>query len=326
MSYIVSDIRLDELHVYWQETAQSLDWPHPFVLPPWLEAWWSSFGEGNTPYIKAVRNNDGIIGIAPLMVSGGSLRFMGSTDVCDYQDFIVRPGYEARFFQGFLQAVKADGLNHLELRHVRPDSYVMNALRRHAEEVQYGFTNIDEDTTVEMGLPYDFESYLGALTSKQRHEVRRKLRRVYEAGDVTYRVLDEWTQIGPLVDNFFSMFVESRDDKATFLTPEMKVFFLELMKKLGGAGILRLGVLELDGLQVASIIFFDYNGRRYLYNCGYDPNYTGLSVGLVSKVMTIQDSIERKVKYFDFLKGNEAYKYHLGGSDVPLSSCTIELT
>lgn len=326
MSYTISDIRLDELHLYWQDPAQSLDWPHPFVIPAWLEAWWSSFGKGNTPYLKAVRDDNDIIGIAPLMVSGSSLGFMGSTDVCDYQDFIIRPGCETGFFHGLFQVINADGLNHLVLRHVRPDSYVMNALRQYTDELQCRFTSVEEDTTVEMQLPSDFERYLGALTSKQRHEVRRKMRRVYEAGNVTYRVLDDINQIRPVLDSFFSMFRESRNDKDAFLTPEMKEFFLVLTEKLGSAGILRLGVLELDDIQVASIIFFDYGDCRYLYNCGYDPNYTGLSVGLVSKVMTIKDSIENHMKHFDFLKGNETYKYHLGGRDVPLSSCTIELT
>jgi predicted N-acyltransferase len=98
-----------------------------------------------------------------------------------------------------------------------------------------------------MELPAEFETYLDTLNSKQRHEVRRKLRRLNEAGTVNYHLLDDMARIRPALDNFFSMFVESRDDKATFLTPEMKRFFLTLMEKLGEAGILRLGVLELDG-------------------------------------------------------------------------------
>jgi CelD/BcsL family acetyltransferase involved in cellulose biosynthesis len=50
-----------------------------------------------------------------------------------------------------------------------------------------------------------------------------------------------------------------------------------------------------------------------------------LSVGLLSKVLCIKDSIERGKKRFDFLKGREAYKYRLGGREVPIYNCQIVL-
>ena len=61
----------------------------------------------------------------------------------------------------------------------------------------------------------------------------------------------------------------------------------------------------------------------YLYNSGYDPRYGELSVGLLCKVLSIKNSIESGRKRYDFLKGAEPYKYHLGGKEVPLSRCRI---
>jgi hypothetical protein len=100
------------------------------LIPHWLEAWWESFGKGNESYIKAVADDSGVIGIAPLMISNGSLKFIGNTDVCDYQDFIISPGHEESFFAGLFSSIKADGLKNLELKHVRPDSHTMNTLHR----------------------------------------------------------------------------------------------------------------------------------------------------------------------------------------------------
>ena len=91
------------------------------------------------------------------------------------------------------------------------------------------------------------------------------------------------------------------------------------------ARLLKLGVLELDTLPVAMIMCFDYNGCLYLYNSGYDPQYTSLSVGLLSKVLCIKESIQEGKKRFDFLKGDETYKHHLGGREVPLSRCRITI-
>ncbi len=68
---------------------------------------------------------------------------------------------------------------------------------------------------------------------------------------------------------------------------------------------------------------FDYNNTVFLYNNGYDPQYSFLSVGLISKALCIKASIERGRGKFDFLKGAEEYKYRLGGKEVNLYSCQI---
>jgi CelD/BcsL family acetyltransferase involved in cellulose biosynthesis len=62
-----------------------------------------------------------------------------------------------------------------------------------------------------------------------------------------------------------------------------------------------------------------------IYNSGYDPNYVSLSAGLLSKVLAIKGSIEKGKKKFDFLKGEEMYKHHLGGKEVPLFRCQIAI-
>ena len=94
---------------------------------------------------------------------------------------------------------------------------------------------------------------------------------------------------------------------------------------MAAAGLLKLGILEMDGHIMAAVICFDYDDRIYLYNSGYDPGFNYLSVGLLSKVLCIKESIESGKKIFDFLKGDEPYKYNLGGQEVPLYRYQISL-
>jgi CelD/BcsL family acetyltransferase involved in cellulose biosynthesis len=63
----------------------------------------------------------------------------------------------------------------------------------------------------------------------------------------------------------------------------------------------------------------------YLYNSAYDPKYDYLSVGLLSKILCIKESIESGRKTWDFLKGGERYKYDTGGNEIPISNCRIIL-
>ena len=73
---------------------------------------------------------------------------------------------------------------------------------------------------------------------------------------------------------------------------------------------------------MATSLSFVYKGVRYLYNSGYNPIYSNLSVGLMNHALAIQSSIELGHRVFDFMRGSEAYKYHLGGIDRQIYAVT----
>ncbi|OGO20128.1 MAG: hypothetical protein A2Z15_03015 [Chloroflexi bacterium RBG_16_50_11] len=290
-----------------------------------MQVWWQVFGDGVKTYIRTIKQGDKVIGIAPLMIKDGAACLIGNTDVCDYLDFIVTPGKEQDFFSVLLDDLKKNNIKSLDLRHVRPDSTVLNDLVLLAEERKCGIVNEKEAVSFEMDLPASFDEYLERLSTKQRHEVRRKMRRLMEEGEIEYRFIEKDIELPAAVETFFKMFVESRPDKAAFLTEQMKSYFKLLVDRMADIGLVKLGVLELDKKPVAEIMCFDYNDCIYLYNSGYDPQYVSLSTGLLSKVFAIKDSIEKGKKRFDFLKGAETYKGHLGGKEMPLYRCRINL-
>lgn len=325
MKQTITEDSLDNLERYWKNAAPGLNWPHVFVLPVWLKTWWQVFGGDSESYIRTARRGDDIIGIAPLRKNDDTVSFIGGIDVCDYEDFIVKPGSESEFFGMLLDDLKKHKIRQLDLKHLRPESAAMTALVPIARDRGYKVDTTQEDVNVEMDLPPGWDAYLESLSSKQRHEVRRKIRRLNEAGNIQYRSVTDSAAIPAAMDTFFKMFVESRRDKADFLTEKRKEFFDLLMKNLAEEKLLKLGILELDGKPVAQIICFDYGDCLYLYNSGYAPEYVSLSAGLISKVLAIKDSIEQGKKKFDFLKGPETYKYHLGGKEVPLYRCLITI-
>lgn len=325
MGYIVTTESLDSMEELWKSSGNNLEWPSVFVIPPWLKSWWQVFQPGNEMYVRAVRRDDTVIGLAPLMSDAKTAFFIGDTDVCDYLDFIIAPGEESAFYRELWGYLKADGLEKLDLKHIRDDSSVIKHLLPLAEERGYRIDTVREDVSLEIALPDTFEAYLESLNSKQRHEVRRKLRRLNEAGDIEFRFIDDSSSLQDSINSFLKMFTESRNDKADFLTGEMKSYFIRLSGAMAEAGLMRFGKLTLDDKLVAEIMCFEFKDCMYLYNSGYDPEYTSLSAGLLSKVLAIKDCIEKGNKKFDFLKGGEPYKYRLGGQEVPLYRCTIDL-
>ncbi|MFC2020554.1 GNAT family N-acetyltransferase [Chloroflexota bacterium] len=325
MSYTITQETLDDLDSYRDRPEYGLEWSSVFVLPVWMKVWWQEFKPEGNLYLGAVRRDEKIIGIAPLLVKEETVSFIGSVDVCDYLDFIITPGEETAFFSALLNDLKQKDISCLALRALRPDSTVLTNLVDIARDQGHEVLCQPEDVSVELDLPSTWEEYLEALATKQRHEVRRKLRRLLEAGKVNFHTIEDSAAVNNGMDTFLKLFSESRSDKANFLTSQKESFFRALADTMTEGGLLRLGILELDALPTAMIMYFDYNDCTYLYNSGYDPQYNSLSVGLLSKVLCIKESIQEGKKKFDFLKGNEAYKYHLGGREVPLYNCQITI-
>jgi len=290
-----------------------------------LKVWWQEFGAGSELYLRAIRQGEKTIGIAPLLVRERVASIIGSADVCDYLDFVIAPGMESDFFGVLLDDLKAKGINHLDLRPLRPDSTVLTDLVGIARNRGYEVLCQPEDVSLELDLPSTWEEYLATLDKKQRHEVRRKLRRLWEAGNVEHRCVEVGREVEDYVDIFLKLFSLSREGKAHFMTPQMESFFRSLAKAMAEIGLLRFGIIELDTQPAAMTMGFDYNDSHYLYNSAYDPQFNYLSVGLLCKVLCLKESIEKGKKKWDFLKGDETYKYQLGGREIPIYNCQIAI-
>jgi len=311
----------DSLSPHWKRLQHESAASFIFSSFEWAKVWWQHFGFRTRLRLGAVRYWGRIVGIAPLLVRKNVAFFIGSSDVCDYLDFIVKAGKAEAFFSVLLDNLVREGISHLDLAPLRPDSTVLTTLVNSAQRYGWRISCCKVDVSVELNLPATWEDYLLVLTTKQRRELRRKLRRLGELGKLKYRVtMDADPQN---IDIFVKLFRDSRLDKAAFLTLKMESFFRSLAKIMAEQKLLRLGILELNDSPVAVTMCFDYKNDAYLYHSGYDPEYGWLSVGLISKALCIKDSIQRGRRRFDFLKGGEAYKYHLGGHELPLYRCSL---
>jgi CelD/BcsL family acetyltransferase involved in cellulose biosynthesis len=326
MGYTLTIESLDGLNSTWHKLHDCLKWGSIFVLPAWLKVWWESFGGEGELYLRMLRQGERIIGLAPLLVSKETASLVGSADVCDYLDFVIIAGRERDFFKVLLDDLKERGVKKLDLRPLRPDSTVLTQLVGIARTRGYGVVCQPEDVSLELDLPTTWNEYLTILKNKQRHEVRRKLRRLWEAGGVEHRCVEVGREVEDYLDIFLKLFSLSKDEKAGFMNHKRESFFRSLAKAMAEIGLLRLGMVQVDKVPAAMTMGFDYDDSHYLYNSAYDPQFSYLSVGLLCKVLCLKESIERGKRKWNFLKGGEPYKYQLGGREVPLYSCQITVT
>jgi len=323
--FIVNPEDFKTLTAYRHDSRHSLVWDCLFVLPEWLRVWWKEFGIDAQLNILSVSQQEEVLGLAPLQIKADSASFVGGTNVCDYLDFIVAAGKEGVFFDVLLDHLAQHGLKYLELGLLRPGSTVFASLVNVAENRGCKVSVSSEDISLELELPATWDDYLGTLTGKQRHEVKRKLRRLDEAGEINLRIVEDAREVPEQMTVFFDLFEKSSNEKGAFMTDQMMSFFRDLATAMAKLKLLKLYLLELNAIPVAVSMCFDFNDTLHLYNSGFDPRFRALAVGLLCNVLSIKDGIERGRKKYDFLKGPETYKYRLGGREVPLYQCRIEL-
>ncbi len=324
MSKYVTLERLSDLTPEWRSLIPDSGARTVFTSPTWLRVWWEVFGQGDKEQmLLAVRNDNHLHGVAPLMRDGERISFAGDTQICDYMDFTLAEGDEEETIATVLHALSEQPWSELVFWALPEWSPTLRLLPAVAERLGY-VTAIDlEDVCPRAAIPASWDEYLAGLSKKDRHELRRKLRRLHEAGDVRLETLRSPDEIAGGMDEFLRLHVISRSDKATFMTEPMQRFFRLVVAALAEEGHARLYFLQLDGIRVASIICFDGGKELLLYNSGYDPAYSHLSVGLLSKALALEQAIQEGKECFDFLRGAENYKYHLGATDSKVYRCIV---
>jgi CelD/BcsL family acetyltransferase involved in cellulose biosynthesis len=314
---------LSGLQDCWTSLLSSCEHDTVFLTWDWHDAWWRTHGSGEL-HVLTVECSDKVVGIAPLVREADRWGIGGGVEVADFLDIVAAPNYADDVACAVLDYVSRYG-GSLELRNLRPRSIGATSLFRIAEGRGLSPILEREDVSPRLDLPGDWNSYLMSLNKKDRHELRRKLRRLYAAGvvDVT-AVTDRATRAKDIAD-YLNLHRLSAENKASFMTPAMEAFFRDVVDEFAPRDLLRLYFLTLDGVRVAAVILFDYGGEFLLYNSGYDPAYSHLSAGLLLKAFCIRDAIAEGRRGFDFLQGNEPYKYDLGATDVPILRMRVEL-
>ncbi|MBI2303229.1 MAG: GNAT family N-acetyltransferase [Chloroflexi bacterium] len=323
MTFSVSPGSFEGLAKEWQGLVDVSGQRKVFLTPLWQRTWWQEFSQGRKLALFSIHNDTRLIGIAPLMWEDKSLALIGSQDVCDFRDFVVLPGAEATFYKELLGKLETKEWRSLELPSLPHSSPTLVYFVPLAQSQGYQVDVAQEDVSPLLELPASWEEYLAALRKKDRHELRRKMRRLTQQADYRCYVASDSHRLIRDMADFLYLCRLSRPEKDEFLTEAREAFLRVLAHSLMEGGYLKLFFMEVDGARVAAAFCLDDGEELALYNSGYDPAYSWLSVGLLLKSYCIEQAVAWGRKRFNFLRGAEAYKYHLGGRDLPIYHCTV---
>ncbi|NDJ61197.1 MAG: GNAT family N-acetyltransferase [Chloroflexi bacterium] len=314
----------DELASEWNDLLKRSATDAIFCTWEWQSAWWQTYDAGKL-WVVACRDDDGrLIGIAPWFIQpkeGESVvRTIGCVDVTDYVDLIIDHDHIDAVldeFAGFLVNHR-DAYDRVNLCNI-PETSPTYALFVDKLKARGLDAKVElQEVCPVIKLPGTWDEYLDSLDKKQRGEIRRKLRRAEGEGDIEWYIVGREHDQNAEFDRFLDLMAASHPEKREFLNdPKNLAFFKCILPLMAAQGWLKLSFLKVNGTAAATYCDFDYNNQILVYNSGLDPNaYAQLSPGIVLLSYNIRAAIETGHSVFDFLRGNETYKYRMGGQDT----------
>ncbi|HEX6060666.1 MAG TPA: GNAT family N-acetyltransferase [Candidatus Limnocylindria bacterium] len=306
-----------ELGPAWSALAASRQPPSVFLTPEWIAV---TRAHERTEPITLAAGDSGIAALA--READGTITFAGG-QLTDEQDVVARPGHEADIATSVARWIGEQQPLRVRLEYVPEERPTLDAFDAVLREAGYRVTRARQTVSPVLDLPASYETYVQSLGKKERHELRRKVRRLEGAGPATFRFATG-AERATVLDRFFALHRLSRGEKADFMTADVERFFRDVADALTPLDRLRLGVLSFDGADVAVLFGFAIGKVIALYNAAYDPGLASLSVGIISHAWAIREAIARGYSTYDLLRGDEPYKYDLGARDRWLARLDAE--
>lgn len=307
----------------WRALLQESNVDCMFLTWEWLYTWWKCLAGPRRLLILAIHRQNALVGIAPFAVRSAeparvlpfrAVEFLGVGSVgSDYLDLILRKGEEDRICAG-LADYMADWHLMLDMRRVAIGTANVERLAR--ELAGRGWTTIVSDDDICLYLPLSgtsWETCFAGLSREFRRSLRRGRRNAESAYAVTYRSVSREEDRAATLQAFIRLHNKrwKGRDGTQALPDNSIIWFHEQWSRIAlERGWLRLSTLFFDQTPVAGTYGFAYGGKFYFYLSGFDPAYAAYGAGRMCMEVDLREAFREGLKEYDFLHGDENYKYH----------------
>jgi len=313
----------------------------PFLRHEFLFSWWQHRGGGEWGtaerpaeelYILVGRDSAGqLVGAFPLFLSKNhagkpSLVLLGSVEISDFLDVLVIAEHLAAFVSAVFEHLTgpdAPEWDTLELFNLLEDSPSLEGMAAAVEQYRLALVQEKLQPAPFISLPADYDAYLEMLDGRYRRELVRKIRNAQRYFiPVQVERVEQLDELAPAMEDFFAM-MRQEPEKTRFLTAPMQAQMQALVRSAAEQGWLDLRFLLVGRERAAGYLNFIYANRVWVYNSSRADKFSSLSPGIALIGLLIQEAVEGGYQAFDLMRGDEDYKYQLGGQDRWVVKATL---
>jgi len=316
---LVRETDFPEIRDGWLELERDGHLPTVFQTYDWMETWWKHLGFRGRKLILAAYDGEELIGIAPLYISklvvkGVPLfnvaRLIGAGE-SDYQAFILRTGKEELALRALLEHLRRYKWDIFWFSDVHPETATNHLIADLLRTARYHCVQQRHTPCPYISLPGTIDEYKQTLSRNSRRNLTKVCNRVERLEGMKYVKIAEVKHLDGAMDNFFNLHQNRwvrEGQKGALAEEKVRNFHLEAAARL--FRYLDLRQLILKDRVIATTYSYDFNTKRGVYLPGMDMDFEHYSLGSVMMEFGIRDAIERGLREFDFMRGDEEYKFH----------------
>ncbi len=295
----------------------------PFLSWEWMATWFEYFGKGKQVFLIKVLRDGTLIGILPMFREANSILGFGADRLClmgegpggaDHLDMICRPDDRSDAFSAVL-AFLADepGIDTIRLANLAAASPAIGLCEEFSHVHGAEFSRHSQTVSAivpQIDLSGGWDAVLAA--SKRASNFKRRLKQLEKMSAFEFRSITEPHEALSAFERFLDLHQQrwaASGGSELSGHPRLIAFQRALVPRLAEAGLIRFDELWVDGACRSSVYGLDDRSTFYYYNSGYDLDYASQSVGLVLLGLSIKSSIARGNRIYDFLRGDEGYKF-----------------
>lgn len=315
---------------------------HYFLSWTWLSKWlerfpdqWSILAvrpEAGSPYVAFLPLRTRIMsrrGGDPVNVLNLAGNYGG-----DYSGILCKAGYEELAIPALAEHVRTLHWANLRLENFRASDrrfqlFMQGFPQERFPRVELNVTNkdgINNGICPFVTLPSDWDAYLEAqVSSNTRQKIRRFLRQVENSGEfrITHSEPDTIERDIEILLKFWAeMWGERKGKRLANIVRSNRT----MLRHAFATDTLFLPILWHQERPLCALAFFvDLRKRTFLFLIGSrDESFRGPPApGLVLHAYSIRHAIAGGITTYDFLRGNEAYKYSFGSLESHLSNIAL---
>lgn len=278
----------------------------PFLSYEWISEWLKYFGKGRKPLVLVEEKNDRIVSLMPVIASGLRYRFVGYNN-SDYLD-ALNPSKRFDLMMDLMSGfVSHYGV--FDLEHIPEDSDFLKYAR---ENFKNNVVVVPQEVCPYMELANDWDQCKASLNKRFRKNLEYSTRRLQR--DFEFEVQRPHSVED--VEVFMRYLIRYHQERwhrkgmpGAFYSERVRRFHISVAKRLFEVGFLLLNAISING-EIAAVIYgFKTDRCYYYYLSGFDRRYSKFSIGNVLIGLTVKEAVENGARVFDFLRGNESYKY-----------------
>lgn len=305
----------------------------PLLSPEWLLTWWSHIGNKQELMILQCEDENGkTVGFCPLssvsVYGHQRLESLGAGHVCtDYTRIIANEPNHPAVSDAIAKYLTAHFSERPKFRSSelvfegvalgRPEHI---ELEKTLEQNGFHICQYPLQNSYQLPLPKTWQEYVNQLSASAKRKVRKLTSRI-DSGSCSFHQCSDPAGVMERMDDLHRLHQNRRQvlgQAGSYSAPNFQDFIRDAVARLAAVGRVRMEWCEFDNNIVAIHLLLLGDDTTYMYQSGINPDFMEIEPGHLLTVSAIRSAIENGLRFYDFLRGEEAYKSFWGGQPVPL--------